>query len=79
MNTEELYAKIENALDEIRPFLNEDGGDISLVEVTDEMIVKVRFEGACTECNMSNMTFKTGVEKCILSAVPEVKKVLEVS
>ena len=79
MNTPELYAKIELALEEIRPFLNEDGGDISLIEVTADLIVKVRFEGACTDCNMSNMTFKTGVERSILSAVPEVKEVLEVS
>ncbi len=70
--------KIENALDQIRPFLNEDGGDIHLVEITDDLVVKVQFVGACTDCSMQNSTFKAGVEQSILKAVPEVKTVLVV-
>ncbi|MDA9563736.1 NifU family protein [Flavobacteriales bacterium] len=70
--------KIEGALDQIRPFLNEDGGDIHLVEITDDWVVKVQFVGACTDCSMQNSTFKAGVEQSILKAVPEVKQVLVV-
>lgn len=70
--------KIENALDQIRPFLNEDGGDIHLVEITDDLVVKVQFVGACTDCSMQNSTFKAGVEQSILKVVPEVKTVLVV-
>ena len=70
--------KIENALDQIRPFLNEDGGDIHLVEITDDLVVKVQFVGACTDCSMQNSAFKAGVEQSILKAVPEVKTVLVV-
>lgn len=70
--------QIEEALDQIRPFLNEDGGDIHLVEITDDWVVKVQFVGACTDCSMQNSTFKAGVEQSILKAVPEVKTVLVV-
>lgn len=72
MNIEKL---VEEALVQIRPFLNEDGGDIHLVEITDDMVVKVQFSGACTSCSMSNMTFKAGVEQTILKAVPQIKRV----
>ncbi|MBL4624534.1 MAG: NifU family protein [Flavobacteriales bacterium] len=70
-----IEQKIEAALAQIRPFLNEDGGDIHLVEVTKKMVVKVRFTGACTECSMQNSTFKMGVEDSILKAIPEIKRV----
>lgn len=70
--------KVEAVLEEIRPFLREDGGDIHLVGVTKTMIVKVRFSGACTACSMQNSTFKVGVEESILKTIPEVKKVLVV-
>ena len=72
MNIEKL---VEEALVQIRPFLNEDGGDIHLVEITDDLVVKVQFSGACTSCSMSNMTFKAGVEQTILKAVPQIKRV----
>ena len=68
-----IIDKIEKALTKIRPFLNEDGGDISLVEVTQDMVVKVELTGACSSCNVSMMTLKNGVEVAVKNAVPEVK------
>lgn len=72
----ELIKKVETALDEIRPFLQEDGGDITVKSVSDDGVATVEFLGACTSCSMSNMTFKAGVEEAILNSVPEIKKVL---
>ncbi|KIX21019.1 nitrogen fixation protein NifU [Flavobacterium sp. 316] len=75
MNKEEIIVNIEKALDEIRPFLNSDGGDISLVEVIDEKHVKVRLEGACTSCSLSVSTMKAGVETTIKKYVPQIETV----
>tara|TARA_B100001758_G_C18381080_1_gene597244 strand:- start:1561 stop:1812 length:252 start_codon:yes stop_codon:yes gene_type:complete len=72
-----IINKIEAALDEIRPYLKSDGGDISLVEITDDYIVKVKLMGACETCHVSMMTLKNGVEVAIKNAVPKVKKVVE--
>ena len=74
-----IIDKIEKALTKIRPFLNEDGGDISLVEVTQDMVVKVELTGACRSCNVSMMTLKNGVEVAVKNAVPEVKEVIDVT
>ena len=74
-----IIDKIEKALTQIRPFLNEDGGDISLVEVTQDMVVKVELTGACSSCNVSMMTLKNGVEVAVKNAVPEVKEVIDVT
>lgn len=74
-----IIKKIEEALTTIRPYLESDGGDINLVEVTDDMIVKVKLIGACSSCNVSMMTLKNGVEVAIKSAVPEVKEVIDVT
>lgn len=71
--------KIEDALAEIRPFLEGDGGDIHFVELSDDWIVKVKLVGACSSCSISMMTLKNGVEVVVKNAVPEVKKVVEVS
>lgn len=68
-------SKIENALEQVRPFLKADGGDISLVEVTDDNIVKVKLHGACHGCSISHITMKAGVEEAIKNAVPEIKTV----
>lgn len=73
-----ILNKIEAALDEIRPYLKTDGGDISLVEITDDYIVKVKLLGACESCHVSMMTLKNGVEISIKNAVPKVKEVIEV-
>tara|TARA_Y100000758_G_C15749968_1_gene311691 strand:- start:68 stop:322 length:255 start_codon:yes stop_codon:yes gene_type:complete len=74
-----IIDKIEEALTTIRPYLESDGGDINLVEVTDDMVVKVKLVGACSNCNVSMMTLKNGVEVAIKSAVPEVKEVIDVT
>ena len=76
---EKILNKIKKALDEIRPFLEADGGDIKLVEVTDEFVVKVKLVGACGSCNISMQTLKNGVEIVVKRAVPEVKEVIELS
>ena len=76
---EKILNKIERALDEIRPYLEADGGDIKLVEVTDEFVVKVKLIGACGSCNISMQTLKNGVEIVVKRAVPEVKEVIELS
>jgi len=68
---------IENALDEIRPFLKNDGGDISLVGVEDKT-VKVKFEGACSTCTVNQMTLKSGVEMIIKKHVPHIENVISV-
>jgi len=73
-----IIEKIEGALSTIRPFLESDGGDISLVEVTDKMIVKVKLLGACGDCDVSLMTLKNGVETAIKNVLPEVKEVIAV-
>ena len=74
-----ILDKIEVALEEIRPFLQDDGGDINFIELTDQWVVKVKLVGACSSCNISMMTLKNGVEVAIKRAVPEVKEVVEIS
>ena len=75
----DVIARIESALEEIRPFLESDGGDIHFLELTDDWIVKVKLVGACSSCSISMMTLKNGVEVSIKNAVPEVREVVEVS
>ncbi len=77
MTREESIGKIHQALEEIRPFLKSDGGDISFVELKND-IVKVRFLGACTGCSVNQMTLKTGVEMTIKKFLPHIQKVIEV-
>ena len=74
-----ILSKIEVALQEIRPFLEADGGDINFIELTDNWVVKVKLVGACSSCNISMMTLKNGVEMAVKRAVPEVKEVIEIS
>jgi len=75
---EELRKKIEKALDEIRPFLQNDGGDISLLSVEDGKIVRVRLEGACVDCSVNQMTLKSGVELTIKKHAPQIEQVINV-
>jgi Fe-S cluster biogenesis protein NfuA len=70
---EELTQKIEASLDSIRPYLEADGGNVRIKQVTDDHVVKLEFVGACGSCPMSTMTFKAGVEEAIRRAVPEIK------
>jgi Fe-S cluster biogenesis protein NfuA len=69
---EKLFDRIEEALKQIRPFLEADGGNVSLVDVTDDNIAKVKLHGSCISCNMSHMTMKAGVEEAIKRSVPEI-------
>ena len=69
-----MKEKIEAAMNQIRPMLQADGGDVELVDVTDG-IVKVRLQGACAGCPMSQMTLKNGIERMLKQQVPEVKSV----
>jgi Fe-S cluster biogenesis protein NfuA len=78
MNTQELTIEIEKALQEIRPFLNNDGGDISLVSIQDGKHVKVRLEGACTSCSVNQMTLKAGVETTIKKFAPQIETVVNI-
>jgi len=72
-----MKEKVEKALEEIRPSLQADGGDIQLIDIK-EGVVKVRLSGACSGCPMSSMTMKFGVETAIKEMVPEVKEVITV-
>jgi Fe-S cluster biogenesis protein NfuA len=69
----DLAQRIEASLDSIRPYLEADGGNVKLSQITDDHIVKLEFVGACGTCPMSTMTFKAGVEEAIKKAVPEIK------
>lgn len=70
-----LKEKVEGALKSIRPFLEADQGDITLVEITEDNVVKVELHGSCSTCEMSMMTLKAGVEESIKRAAPEITKV----
>lgn len=76
MTTSELKEKVNLALNEIRPFLNEDGGDIEVLELTKDNTAVLQFTGACKTCSMNSMTFANGVEEAIRRNVPEVKKIV---
>ena len=71
-NKEQLLERIENALASIRPHLAADGGNIEVVDITDDMRVKIKWMGNCETCSMSAMTMKAGIEFTIKSAIPEV-------
>ena len=73
-----LLEKIETALAEIRPYLQSDGGDISLLEVTPDMMVKVKLHGACKSCTVNQMTLTAGVEQTIIKYAPEVAGVVNI-
>ena len=71
----DITERVERALEGLRPYLEADGGNISLVEVTKDHHVKVQLHGACADCQMIHMTMKGGVEQAIRQAAPEVVKV----
>ncbi|HAR99234.1 MAG TPA: hypothetical protein DCS11_10170 [Syntrophus sp. (in: bacteria)] len=74
-----MKEKVKKALDKIRPNLQADGGDVELVEVTDDGVVKVKLTGACRGCPMSQMTLKNGIQRLLLQEVPGVKEVVSVA
>ncbi len=76
MTSEELKMNVEKALEEIRPFLQSDGGDITLVSIDNENSVKVRLEGACVGCSVNQMTLKSGVEMTIKKYAPQIEEVV---
>jgi Fe-S cluster biogenesis protein NfuA len=76
---EEIISKVTSSIEIIRPYLQNDGGDISLVEITDDLTVKVKLHGACGSCPYSLMTLKNGVEQTIRRDVPEIKEVVAVN
>jgi Fe-S cluster biogenesis protein NfuA len=78
MTTEELTENVIKALDEIRPFLKSDGGDITLISIEDDKHVKVRLEGACTSCSVNQMTLRAGVETTIKKFAPQIETVVNV-
>ncbi len=78
-NKEEITKKVNASIEIIRPYLQNDGGDISLVEITDDFTVKVKLLGACGSCPYSLMTLKNGVEQTIRRDVPEIKEVVAVN
>ena len=73
-----LKEKIEEALNKVRPALQADGGDVELVDVDEDGVVKVRLTGACGGCPMSQMTLKMGVQRMLQEKIPEVKEVIAV-
>lgn len=78
MTSEELRTKVEMALDEIRPFLQSDGGDISLVSIDNDTLVRVKLEGNCVGCTVNQMTLKSGVEMTIKKHAPQIEQVINV-
>ncbi|ABC77669.1 NifU family protein [Syntrophus aciditrophicus] len=70
--------KVQEAIDQVRPGLQADGGDVELVDVTEDGVVKVRLVGACRGCAMSQMTLKMGIERFLKERIPEVKEVVAV-
>ncbi len=75
MPNKELFDKVNASLDSIRPYLEADGGNITLLEVTSDLTARVELLGACRSCSMSIMTMKAGVEGAIRAAVPQIKSV----
>ncbi len=78
MTQQELTQTIENALEEIRPFLKSDGGDITLIQIENGKHVTVRLEGACTHCSVNQMTLRAGVETTIKKFAPQIETVTNI-
>jgi Fe-S cluster biogenesis protein NfuA len=76
---EEIKSRVEKALEKVRPYLVADGGDIVLVDITEDYIVKVQLTGACHGCPFSMQTLKAGVEMAVKKEVPEIREVVQVN
>ncbi|MCU0422418.1 MAG: NifU family protein [Bacteroidia bacterium] len=79
MNKTELSEKIELALNSMRPFLQADGGDVELVDITEDMEVQLKLIGNCSSCSMSHMTMKAGIENGLKNAIPQINRVVAVN
>ncbi len=73
-----MREKVQDVLNQVRPALQADGGDVELVDVSDDGVVSVKLTGACGSCPMSTMTLKMGIEKALMEQLPEVKEVVQV-
>ena len=78
MDNKNIKERVEFALEEIRPFLVSDGGDISLVSIDNNKVVNVKLHGNCVSCTVNQMTLKSGVEMTIKKYVPQIEKVISV-
>jgi Fe-S cluster biogenesis protein NfuA len=78
-NEDPLWSKVDRALDEIRPHLAVDGGNVELVEITKEKVVLVKWVGSCENCTMSAMTMQAGVQEVVKNKIPEILKVVAVN
>ena len=78
MTTEQLNIEVQRALEEIRPFLNSDGGDIKLISITDDKHVTVQLQGACVGCTVNQMTLRAGVETTIKKFAPQIETVTNI-
>ena len=76
---ESIRNRVEEALSTIRPYLEADGGDVALIDISADYVVSLELKGACKTCNMSAMTMKAGIEETIKRAVPEVKEIIAVN
>lgn len=74
-NRTELTNKVKNVIEQIRPYLQADGGDIQFIELTSDNVVNVELQGSCGSCPFSRMTLKNGVEEAMRKAIPEIKSV----
>ncbi len=75
MNIEEVLSKVNIGLEKVRPFLQSDGGDVKVVDLSEDGELTLEFLGSCSFCSMSNMTFKSGIEENILKEAPEIKSI----
>jgi Fe-S cluster biogenesis protein NfuA len=79
VTSEALLKRVEKSLDTLRPYLNDDGGNVEIVEITDDMILRLKLVGACRTCPQSFMTMKAGIEEAVRRAVPEIKGVVAIN
>jgi len=79
MNKQEILSKVKVGLGKVRPFLQSDGGDVKIVELSEDGVLKLEFVGNCSSCSMSNMTFKSGIEENILREAPEIKSIIVIN
>lgn len=76
---EDLIKRVDEALEDVRPHLAVDGGNVEVIDVTDEKIVKIKWLGACEGCSMTTMTMRAGIEQAIISRLPEITGVMAIN
>lgn len=75
---EELIGIVKVSIEQLRPFLKDDGGDMELIDITEQGIVRVKLLGACSSCSMSVMTLKAGLEEALIKVTPQIKGVISI-